>query len=85
MGGLCLGDEILGVNQIQIDQNLDQWLHYLDSANIILTISRKQIILDKKIPTVNRTFYQKIRIKAKSEPSKKELKARQSWACTSDL
>ena len=85
MGGLCLGDEILGVNQIQIDQNLDKWLHYLDSANIILTISRKQMILDKKIPTVNRTFYQKIRIKVKSEPSKKELKARQSWACMSDL
>ena len=85
MGGLCIGDEILGVNQIQIDKNLDKWLHYLDSANLKLTISRNQIILDKKIPTVNRTFYQKIKIAPKTEPTKKELKARQTWACLSDL
>lgn len=86
MAGLCIGDEIIGVNKVQLNNNLDKWLNYFDSSHeLYLTISRDQKIKDLFIPTVNRSFYQINRIQTKTSATKNQIKARQSWGCLEDL
>jgi predicted metalloprotease with PDZ domain len=86
MGGLRIGDQIIGVNKTQVNSNLDQWLHYFnESKEIYLTMSRNQNIKEVLIPTLNRSFYQEYKIQAKKDLDKNQIKAIQSWGCLRDL
>ena len=85
MCGMSAGDEIIAVNGIKLDGNLEQWLGYFNARDIRLTISRAQIILEKKIPVVHRSFYPKYRINILEEKSTAQLKALQAWVCDGSL
>ena len=86
MGGLRIGDQIIGVNKTQVNKNLDEWLHYFnESKEIYLTVSRNQNIEEVLIPTLNRSFYQEYKIQAKKDADKNQIKALQSWGCLRDL
>jgi predicted metalloprotease with PDZ domain len=85
MCGLRAGDEIIAVNDIKLDSDLDQWLSYFNIRDIRLTIVRDQIIIDKKIPVVHRSFYPKYTLNVLKEKSPTQLKALQSWVCAGSL
>ena len=81
MSGLSIGDEITGINATQLNNNLDKWCRYYDQHGIKLHISRKQQMMIFEMPTLNRSFYQTIKIQSIKEISKNQLKARQAWGC----
>ncbi len=81
MAGLSIGDRIVGVNEIEIENDLDRRLDNQDSSNLVLSISRKGNIKRKEMPLINRNFYQKNSIIPASSASKKQLRARQLWSC----
>lgn len=85
MCGLRAGDEIIAVNDIKLDTDLDQWLGYFNIRDIRLTIVRDQIISEKKIPVVHRSFYPKYKLNVLKEKSPTQLKALQSWVCAGSL
>jgi oligoribonuclease (3'-5' exoribonuclease) len=60
---------------------LDKWCRYYDQHGIKLHISRKQQMMIFEMPTLNRSFYQTIKIQSIKEISKNQLKARQAWGC----
>jgi predicted metalloprotease with PDZ domain len=84
MGGLSIGDEIIGINHTQLNNNLDKWCKYYDHKGISLNISRKHQIMTIDMPTLNRTFYQSIRIRVNEDANQKQIKARQLWGCLED-
>ncbi|MDG2152565.1 MAG: PDZ domain-containing protein [Crocinitomicaceae bacterium] len=81
MSGLTLGDEIIAVNNTMVNKNLDKWLKYFDGKTHFLQISRNNELINLDMPTLNRTFFQIIKIQVKKEASDKQIKARQSWGC----
>jgi predicted metalloprotease with PDZ domain len=81
MSGLTLGDEIIAVNNTMVNKNLDKWLKYFDGKTHCLQISRNNELINLDMPTLNRTFFQIIKIQVKKEASDKQIKARQSWGC----
>ena len=85
MCGLCIGDEIIAVNNIKLEGNLEQWLGYFNIQDIRLTIARAQKMIEKKIPVVHRTFYPKYQLNVLKEKSPAQLKALQSWICDGSL
>ena len=85
MCGLCIGDEIIAVNNIKLERNLEQWLGYFNIQDIRLTIVRAQKIIEKKIPVVHRTFYPKYQLNVLKEKSPTQLKALQAWICDGSL
>lgn len=57
VGGLSIGDQLIAVNKILIDQQLDNWLSYFENDEKILTIVRNSRLIDIVIPEVSRNFY----------------------------
>ena len=84
MGGLAIGDEIIGINHTHLNNNLDKWCKYYDHKGISLNISRKHQMMTIGMPTLNRTFYQSIRIRVNEDANQKQIKARQLWGCLED-
>lgn len=81
MSGMTLGDEIIAVNNTIINNNLDKWLTYYDGTTHCLQISRNHELVNLDMPTLNRTFFQRIKIQVKKEANDNQIKARQAWGC----
>jgi predicted metalloprotease with PDZ domain len=81
MSGLALGDEIIGVNNTLINRNLDKWLIYFDGNTHCLQVSRNNELMNFDMPTLNRMFFQNIKIQVKKDANETQIKARQSWGC----
>ncbi|MDA9160887.1 PDZ domain-containing protein [Crocinitomicaceae bacterium] len=81
MEGVSLGDEIIGVNNTMVNNDLDEWLKYFDGTTHYLLVSRNNELKNLKMPTLNRTFFQNIKIRVQTDASDKQIIARQSWGC----
>ena len=79
LGGLALNDEIIGVNNIRLQNNLDQWLSYHDSGIKTLLIHRNGRLLEKTLPEVNRYFYLSHSIKRMQTLNQHQRKALKNW------
>lgn len=79
LGGLAINDEIIGVNQIRLQNNLDQWLSFHDSNTKTLLIHRNGRLMEKTLPEVNRFFYLTHTVKRLDELNQHQRKALKSW------
>lgn len=79
LGGLAVNDEIIGVNQIRLQNNLDQWLSFHDSNIKTLLIHRNGRLMEKTLPEVNRFFYLTHSVKRMDELNQHQRKALKSW------
>lgn len=80
LGGLMLGDEIIGVNGYTCSGELDKWLNYFDDSHKTLTIIRGGKILEKTLPEVNRYFYSEYTVTQIAEPNNQQKKALEAWS-----
>lgn len=85
MCGLRNGDQIIGINQMTVDGNLENWLRYFNIADITLTINREEKIFNQKLPVVHRTFFPKYKLRVLNKPNHLQSTAIQSWACDGSL
>lgn len=79
LGGLAVNDDIIGVNQIRLQNNLDQWLSFHDSNIKTLLIHRNGRLMEKTLPEVNRFFYLTHSIIKLDELNQHQRKALKFW------
>ena len=85
MCGMRIGDQIIGINQMRLNNDFEQWLAYFNLNDIKITVVRAQKIIEKKMPIVHRTFFQKYALKVLDDKSSNQSKALRSWACDGSL
>jgi predicted metalloprotease with PDZ domain len=59
LAGLTIGDNILAINGIKLENNLDQWLRYFDAQPVTFTISSNGIIKTITLQKSNADVYYK--------------------------
>ena len=80
IAGLSLGDELIAVNKIKLNNDLDACLNYFDATSKTLSIFRNGKLLDITLPEVNRFFYLIHKIHKKVILTPKQEKAIFTWS-----
>ncbi|MFD1551088.1 M61 family peptidase [Putridiphycobacter roseus] len=79
LAGLMIGDKLIAINQIQIQNNLDRWLEFYEFNNIQLSISRSERIIETTCPNTNRTYYPICAIRKVKIPSNLQKRIFKKW------
>lgn len=79
MAGIQRLDDIIGINNIQLNNDLNEWLNYFDHESKVLKVVRGGRILDIQLPVLNRTFYNQYSIQKIKNCSPSQEKAFLAW------
>lgn len=79
LGGMMLGDQLLGLNGILLQNDLENWLTFSDDELKKFAVIRANRILELTLPEVNRNFYSEFDIKVISEPNAHQKRALEAW------
>jgi predicted metalloprotease with PDZ domain len=80
MAGLSLGDELIAVNKIKLNNDLDACLNYFDASSKTLSFFRNGKLLQIILPEVNRFFYLNHKIHKKVKLTTNQEKAIFAWS-----
>ena len=80
MAGLSLGDELIAVNKIKLNNDLDACLNYFDASSKTLSFFRNGKLLQLTLPEVNRFFYLYHKIHKKVNLTPNQEKAIFAWS-----
>lgn len=80
MAGFSLGDELIAVNKIKLNNDLDACLNYFDASSKKLSFFRNGKLLDITMPEVNRFFYLYHKIHKKVNLTPNQEKAIFAWS-----
>ena len=80
MAGLSLGDELIAVNKIKLNNDLDACLNYFDATSKTLSFFRNGKLLKLTLPEVNRFFYLYHKIHKKVNLTPNQEKAIFAWS-----
>ena len=78
--GLSLGDELIAVNKIKLNNDLDACLNYFDATSKTLSFFRNGKLLQLTLPEVNRFFYLYHKIHKKVNLTPNQEKAIFAWS-----
>ncbi|MCO5268251.1 MAG: hypothetical protein M9897_05095 [Brumimicrobium sp.] len=90
LSGAMLGDQIVAINGIAVNNNVDRWLRYFGKGKIKLTVLRKGVTLSLNMTTSNKkdqtkdVYYQGYSVTMKPELTQEERDALQVWVVASD-
>ena len=79
VAGGRIGDIILSLNDVRIENNLNEWLNYFSEDSKSLCIERNGSFKILSIPEVSRTFYQTYWIVENEQVTKSQKDAFQKW------
>ena len=80
MAGFSLGDELIAVNKIKLNNDLDACLNYFDASSKTLSFFRNGKLLQLTLPEVNRFFYLYHKIHKKVNLTPNQEKAIFAWS-----
>ena len=79
IAGICLNDQVIALNEIQINNDFDALLEYMEFDEKKLILLRNKKIIYVTLPEVNRYFYQKHSVIIQSKLSPNQQKALAHW------
>ncbi len=79
IAGICLNDQVIALNEIQINNDFDALLEYMEFDEKKLILLRNKKITYVTLPEVNRYFYQKHSVIIQSKLSPNQQKALAHW------
>jgi predicted metalloprotease with PDZ domain len=79
IAGICLNDQVIALNEIQINNDFDALLAYMEFDEKKLILLRNKKITFVTLPEVNRFFYQKHSVLLQSKLSPNQQKALVNW------
>jgi len=79
LGGMRIGDEIIGVNGYVINNDIESWLSYFEDDLKEITFIREGRIQILLLPEVQRFFYNIYSVKLNSNPNSEQVKALKYW------
>lgn len=77
--GAMLGDAIISVNGMVINNDLDRWMKFFRTDDKIITINRKGKIIQLHLPESHRLYYQRYFLKLVQQPNKNQVHAFDGW------
>lgn len=80
MVGISIGDELIAVNKIKLNNDLDACLNYFDASSKTLSFFRNGKLLQLTLPEVNRFFYLNHKIHKKVNLTPNQEKAIFAWS-----
>ena len=78
-GGLSAGDEIVAVNGKQLNSDLDKWLTYFESDQLMVSLFREGILMELSLFLENEFFFKKYEVKDLKSKSDNQIKNRKAW------
>ena len=79
VAGGMLGDEIIAINDLKINNDLNQWLSFFENSSTKLTVNRKGKLHDLFLPGSNNSFYHRFWIQKRDHLSDAQMNALRSW------
>jgi predicted metalloprotease with PDZ domain len=79
IAGICLNDQVIALNEIQINNDFDALLEYMEFDEKKLILLRNKKITYVTLPEVNRYFYQKHSVLLQNKLSPNQQKALAHW------
>lgn len=79
IAGICLNDQVIALNEIQINNDFDALLEYMEFDEKKLILLRNKKILFVTLPEVNRYFYQKHSVSLQKKLNPNQQKALVYW------
>lgn len=79
IAGICLNDQVIALNEIQINNDFDALLEYMEFDEKKLILLRNKKITYVTLPEVNRYFYQKHSVSLQNKLSPNQQKALAHW------
>jgi len=79
IAGICLNDQLIALNEIQINNDFDALLEYMEFDEKKLILLRNKKITFVTLPEVNRYFYQKHSVLLQNKLSPNQQKALSHW------
>ena len=79
MAGICLNDQVIALNEIQINNDFDALLEYMEFDEKKLILLRNKKITFVTLPEVNRYFYQKHSVSLQKKLNPNQQKALVNW------
>jgi predicted metalloprotease with PDZ domain len=79
VSGLAINDEIIGVNQVRLQNNLDQWLSYFSAETKNLLVNRSGRIMELSIEEDNHSYYAIQSVKRLETLSEAQRSALNHW------
>ena len=79
LAGLMIGDKIIAVNEIIIEDNLSDWLEYFENDQITFSINRNGQLLKMICPHTNRTYYPTYHLSKVKIPSNLQKRIFKKW------
>jgi predicted metalloprotease with PDZ domain len=79
MGGAMVGDEILGINGVVVNQDFPNWVDYFMEDEKTITLKRNGQIKTFIVPQTNRPYYQRYHIEVVENPDKNQLNGFDGW------
>ncbi|MEX2483747.1 MAG: hypothetical protein WED10_04285 [Brumimicrobium sp.] len=82
LAGGMIGDEILAINEVKINNDLQRWVNFFIEDIKHLTVERKGKVVSYSIPETNRPFYQRYWLEKVVDPDKNQINAFDGWRNT---
>jgi predicted metalloprotease with PDZ domain len=79
IAGICLNDQVIALNEIQINNDFDALLEYMEFDEKKLILLRNKKITYITLPEVNRYFYQKHSVSLQNKLNPNQQKALAYW------
>jgi len=79
IGGAILGDKIVGVNGVVVNNDVDRWMKFFRNDSKEIAINRKGALVNIHLPESEKTYYQRFFLKATTKPSQEQVHAFDGW------
>jgi len=79
LGGMRIGDEIIGVNGLVVNNDIESWFSYFDEDMKEITFIREGKIRTLYLPEVQRFFYVSYSVKNMETKNSAQEKALKMW------
>lgn len=79
-GGLTIGDEIIGVNGMQLKADLAEWLRYFDGTSVELVVASGGRLKNLKLESDGKGWYRNPKVRRTSSPNDAQKAAWARWS-----
>lgn len=77
--GVMVGDKLIAINDVLIEQEADRWAEYFRDSNKTITVDRKGRQLELVVPKSSTVYYKRHYVSLSQKPTDDQVKALKIW------
>src|SRR5690554_193390 len=79
VAGAIIGDKLIGINGVMINNDADRWVKYFKSDDKQITLNRKGKVVQLHLPESHRSYFQRYFLKLTKNPKRDQVHAFDGW------